>query len=333
MHSAHDGAIQPGNPPVTTISLSNRKPTPATQDPACGDAGEFPVLIFNLAVDDGVVDALGELVGLRESGMVDDGLRIKDGYVGKVAGFQQTATVEMFALGGKRSDLANRRFERQEMSVADVMAEETRHGAHGARMRVRFEHGAVKGHFASVEANAGPRLAEAGAEVFFAGHEINRAGLRVVREDEIHERVFRGLLPGFCNVIESFPGELLEFGFFSGGNEDAGGAAAVVVKVFPVGVIAGEIFLDALANGRIFQALEQLLDPAIGNPRRESGRECRSAGGVRIHVGGDVEAGVPRVLNGCNDVFHGAPARPATDLEVKNFNRQICFAADSNGFG
>src|SRR5712691_9999006 len=175
--------------------------------------------------------------------MVDDGLRIKDGYVGKVAGFQQTATVEMFALGRKRSDLANRRFERQEMSVADVVAEETRHGAHGARMRVRFVRGAVEGHFAGVEANAGPRLAEARAEVFFAGHEINRAGSRVVREDEIHERVFRRLLPDVWAVIESFSGELLELGFFSGGNENAGSTAAIVVEVFPVGVIAGEIFL------------------------------------------------------------------------------------------
>src|ERR1700676_1978405 len=97
----------------------------------------------------------------------------------------------MLALSGERSDLANCGFEGQQMFMADETAGESRMGTHGPRMGGRFIEGTVERHFTGVEADAGPGLAEAGAEVFFAGHEIDRAGLSVVREDEIHQRVFR----------------------------------------------------------------------------------------------------------------------------------------------
>jgi len=96
----------------------------------------------------------------------------------------------VLALGWQRGDFANRRFERQEMFVADVMAEKARHGAHGPWMTVRFISWAVERHFAGIEADAGPRLAQAGVDVFFAGHEIDGAGLCFVRQDKIHQRVF-----------------------------------------------------------------------------------------------------------------------------------------------
>ena len=98
-------------------------------------------------------------------------------------------------------------------------------------------------------------------------------------------------------------------------------------------MVPGQILLNAHAYGRVFQALEQFLDAAIGDPRRKRRSQRRSAGSVRIHVRGNVEAGIASELNGCDNVFHAAPTRFAAHFEVENFNGQIGFAADSNGLG
>src|SRR5438034_10894765 len=78
-------------------------------------AGQFPRIEFDPPIDDGVVDALGELIGFRERGMVDDHSRIEDSDVGKVAGFQEAAALEVFALSRKRCDFTNRGFQRHEV--------------------------------------------------------------------------------------------------------------------------------------------------------------------------------------------------------------------------
>jgi hypothetical protein len=44
----------------------------ATKGAPGGDAGEFPAVVFQLTIDDDVVDACRELIGLDVSGMVDD---------------------------------------------------------------------------------------------------------------------------------------------------------------------------------------------------------------------------------------------------------------------
>src|SRR5215472_2744422 len=162
----------------------------------------------------------------------------------------------MLALSRKRSDFANGCFEWHEMLVADVVAEKARHGAHGARVSVSFVDRAVKGHFAGIEADARPRLAEARAEVFFAGHEIDRSGLRAVSENEIHERVFRRFLPGFGDVVDRFPFKLLQFLFFRRSDQNTWSATAVIKEVFPIGMIAREFLLNARADGGILQPLE-----------------------------------------------------------------------------
>src|SRR6266568_2434302 len=111
--------------------------------------------LASLARDD---HSFGELIGLGEGGVVDDFGGIKDGDIGKEAGLEEAAVLKMLALGGQGSDFADGGFEREQMRVADIMAEEARHGAEGARMRVRLVSGAVEGHGIGVEADAGPGL-------------------------------------------------------------------------------------------------------------------------------------------------------------------------------
>src|SRR5712692_8973689 len=98
-------------------------------------------------------------------------------------------------------------------------------------------------------------------------------------------------------------------------------------------MIAGEFLLDARANGWIFQALKELLDTAIGDPRRKRGSELRGTGRVGIHVGGNVKTGVARELDGGDNILHAAPAWLTADLQMKNLDGEMCFATDADGFG
>ena len=76
-------------------------PAAATQDAARGNASEFPVIVFDLAVNDGVVDAFGELIRLREGGAVYESCGIENGDVREEAGPELAAAVQVFALRGK----------------------------------------------------------------------------------------------------------------------------------------------------------------------------------------------------------------------------------------
>src|SRR5260370_74567 len=86
-------------------------PAAAAQHSAGDRPGQFSAFIFDLAIDDGVVDSLGELIGLREGGVVHNRRRVENGDVGEVAGLKETAALKMFTLGGKRSDFADSGFE------------------------------------------------------------------------------------------------------------------------------------------------------------------------------------------------------------------------------
>ena len=98
-------------------------------------------------------------------------------------------------------------------------------------------------------------------------------------------------------------------------------------------MIPGQILLNARPYSRVFQALEQFLDTAIGDPGRKGRGQRRSAGSIGIHVRGNVEAGIAGELDGGHDVFHAAPARLAANFQVKDFDGQIGFVADTNGLG
>ena len=72
---------------------------------AWGSVGELAVVIGDLAVDDGEVDACGESGGLGVGGMVEDGSGLEDGDVGEIAGLEEAAIDEALTLGGQvRSD-------------------------------------------------------------------------------------------------------------------------------------------------------------------------------------------------------------------------------------
>src|SRR5580700_1547803 len=98
-------------------------------------------------------------------------------------------------------------------------------------------------------------------------------------------------------------------------------------------MVAGQFFFDAGANFRIFETRQKFLDTAIRGPGRKGGGQRRTTGRIWIHTGGDVQAGIACRLDRCDYDFHVAPARFAADFEMEDFDGEIGFAADADGFG
>ena len=87
--------------------MSRWLPSPSAQNPACKDPGKSAVIEFYLAIDNGEVDAAGELIRLSKAGVVNNGCGIEDRDVCEIAGLQKAQAVEMLALGRERSDFAD----------------------------------------------------------------------------------------------------------------------------------------------------------------------------------------------------------------------------------
>src|SRR5689334_19180434 len=147
------------------------------------------VVVLQLAVDQYIFYAFGELCRLRIRCSIDDGGRIKNRNVGEETFLDQAAIGQVLALRRQGSNLPDGLFERQQVQIARVMSEKTRHAAEGPGMGVRFKQQAIQGHLTGVQANAGPWLLQPGLQVFLAGDEIKRTGQALVGKDEFKKRI------------------------------------------------------------------------------------------------------------------------------------------------
>src|SRR5690349_4275547 len=129
-----------------------------TQDAASGRTGDVVEFVFQLSINEHILDALRDDVGSLIGGTIENRVRIEDGYISEIADFQQSSILQALALRGEGSDLANPLFERHEMFIADVVAEETRHRTESPRVAMRFIGGSVQRSFWSIEPDAGPWL-------------------------------------------------------------------------------------------------------------------------------------------------------------------------------
>ena len=120
-----------------------------------------------------------------------------------------------------------------------------------------------------VEADRSPRLLERVEHVLFAGHEIERAGLCVVGQDEIEKRVVLRLSFRFRHLRDRLAVIFLQIWIEHSGNQHAGTAAAVEKKIFPILVVDGHFALDPRPRRGVAQSLEQFVRAAIGDPRRQ----------------------------------------------------------------
>src|SRR5438128_2068521 len=111
-----------------------------SQNPPRQCAGDFPVSKHGRPVDDHVADSLRVMMGIFVGRNVANRLWIEDHHIGLHSGAEDAAITELPSRGGERCHLAHRFLQREEMFVADVMAEDARESAVGARVRTDFAH-------------------------------------------------------------------------------------------------------------------------------------------------------------------------------------------------
>src|SRR5205085_8136793 len=120
------------------------------------------------------------------------------------------------------------------MFVACVMAEDARERAPAARVRLRAGERPVGRTRAAVCADVNEGRTEGRAQIVFGHHEIDRAGLRLVSDDEIEERVERVFALRCGDLREAFALPLFKLAIDDRADQYARCAAATQVDVLPL---------------------------------------------------------------------------------------------------
>src|SRR3984957_21069699 len=133
-------------------------------------------------------------------------------------------------------------------------------------MRMRLEQRPVERLLGTIEAEGSPGLFESVSEILFAGHRIDCAGLSLIFFDKIEQRVELRLALSLRHLCHSHAVILFQGGIDYARNHYSGPAAAIEIEVLPVCMFHGHFFLEALANLRIAQALQEFVRAAGGDP-------------------------------------------------------------------
>ena len=115
------------------------RPSRPSDDAARRGAGVLAVAEHLHAVDEDVHHARGVLMRRFERGVILDGRRVEDGDVGEVAGRQSAALADLEIGGGQRGQAADGLFERDDLLVARVFAQEPGEVTVSTRVRVRLQ--------------------------------------------------------------------------------------------------------------------------------------------------------------------------------------------------
>ena len=262
-----------------------------------------------------------------------DLLRIEDGDIGKVILPQQAAVAQMLALRRQRSKFANGCFQRQQVFVAHVFAQNA--GKRAVRPGMRF--GIAQRAFgidgAVVVVHADPGLLHGQPHIGLAHLEINRAGVVVVGDDEIEHSV-KGILVFRLRDLR----QVLAFVFFQlwiqhRDDENAVGSTGAAPHIFRGAHRRRfQLFADLRARGGIFQPADEGIGAAGVILRRDDRAQRSGRGNVRILIGVDVYALGARLLHRGDGLRHLAPVLLTRGFEVKNLHRDVGFAADTKGF-
>ena len=96
----------------------------------------LPIFKYLATVHKDVNDTRRQLVRVFECCEVTDGLRIKNDDVCKIVGCQQSAPIELQVSGGKPGHPVDGIFQREDLLLTPILAEQARKRTVGARMRL-----------------------------------------------------------------------------------------------------------------------------------------------------------------------------------------------------
>ena len=151
--------------------------------------------------------ALRELVRLLEGGEVANGCGIEDDDVGPHALFEDAAIGEAHALSGQGAELADGILQSERVLLADILAQDAREGAVGARVRMLLAEqasGAVPCESLSID---DPGLLRAPAATSGSCHaEHGHRGVGLVSYQEVEEGIDGIFVPHYGDLGEaSYP--------------------------------------------------------------------------------------------------------------------------------
>ena len=285
-------------------------------------------------VHDDVVHALGELVGLFEGRGGDDLGGIEHDDVRVHAGLDHAALGQSHPLRGQRGELADCIGQCQCVLLFDVLLDDLRKRAVGARVGVRLAEDSPRLGTFRVVADRNPRLLEHRRHVRLIHPEYGDAGVRVILDHDVQSRIERVFVPGLGDVGDALALQGTQRGIADRGHHYPVGPRCFLPFVVPQVVLAliQDVRLDLCAGFRILQAREQLGVATRMRPRRHDGRERIAPRGVGVGVGRNVQPLGAGVVDRGDDARDLAPVGLAGGLEMENLDRNVCLTADLEDF-
>ena len=111
-------------------------------------------------------------------------------------------------------------------------------------MSVRFIKRPIERLFASIKTKTGPWLLQTIDKVVFIRHEVECAGLPLIRDDEVKQCVQLRFFLSESDLCNRLAVKFLQFWIFDSGNHDARAAAAIKENVLPPGMVGRHLLLN-----------------------------------------------------------------------------------------
>ena len=183
---------------------------------------------------------------LGEGGVVLDLGRIEDGHIGEVSGLEQTAVFEPEVFRRLPAELADRFGQRNDLFVADVLSEQPREIAIGARVGLRQQESALRRDRAGVGSKTDPRQGHVLLHVVFLHHEVDGVHAAAVLDHEIHGRQFGRSSPPTGHLGQRLAGQVFERLVLEADQEHVFGRSGAQQQVFPFVARRAHFLSDAL---------------------------------------------------------------------------------------
>ena len=224
---------------------------------------------------------------------------------------ETTTPVEPKVRRGKARQPANRLLERDQLLVTNIVTKDAGEGSVRARMRIRFEEHTLGRGGGLVRAKAHPVERDFAAQVVLRRDEVARPHAALILDHEIHRGLFRRSPAHLRDLGQRPSGKWLQRVALEGDEEHSLRPAGGKVEVLPVRSRRAHFACEPLAKALVAKARDPRAESAFLDPRWHGRVEAGRAGRVRVHVRGDLEAGVLRLLDALDDGGELRPVRPA----------------------
>ncbi len=214
------------------------------------------------------------------------------------------------------------------MQLAHVVPEDSGKSAVRPGVRHLGRERAVGGRRSEIHADAEPRRGDRPAYIVLAHREVGGAGVGVVGDDQVEERVVRILVLGLRDLVDAPTLVAPEGRVEHAQHQHARKAARRARHVFGPAVPSDQLPPHPRADGGIAQPHDLRVLPSGLHPVRNGRVEAGGRRDVGVTVGPDLQPGPALGLEQPEDARHPAPVGPATQLEVPDLHWEVRLPAD-----